>query len=165
VGGNNVRDRIERGFGAWGHLVYRRAGLVIALALALTAGAASQLPKMRIDTSFEGFFAEDAPARVAYDRFREQFGRDTMILVAIQPAAVFDLDFLEKLRAFQEDVEENVPRLVEVTSLINVRQIRGERDELIVGDFLEDWPETPEELAEVKRRALCIPRIRRCREY
>ena len=157
MSGNNVRDRIERGFAAWGHLVYRRAGLVIALALALTAGAASQLPKMRIDTSFEGFFAEDAPARVAYDRFREQFGRDTMILVAIQPPAVFDLDFLEKLRAFQEDVEENVPRLVEVTSLINVRQIRGERDELIVGDFLEDWPETPEELAEVKRRALSNP--------
>ena len=131
--------------------------LVIALALALTAGAASQLSKMRIDTSFEGVFDEEDPARVTYDRFREQFGRDTMILVAIQPPAVFDLDFLEKLRAFQEDVEENVPRLVEVTSLINVRATRGVGDELIVGDFLEDWPETPEELAEVKRRALSNP--------
>ncbi len=26
-----MRDQIERGFAAWGHLVYRRAGLVIAL--------------------------------------------------------------------------------------------------------------------------------------
>lgn len=40
MSGNNVRDRIERGFAAWGHWVYRRAGLVIALALALTAALA-----------------------------------------------------------------------------------------------------------------------------
>ncbi len=154
---SDIRDRIEQGFAAWGHMAYRRAWWVIALALVVTGTAASQLPKIRFDATVEGFFHEDAPARVAYDRFRLQFGQDTMILVAIQPPDVFDRGFLEKLRAFHEDVEENVPRLVEVTSLINVRQTRGEGDELIVGDFLEDWPETDEALAEVKRRALSNP--------
>jgi predicted RND superfamily exporter protein len=154
---SNFRDRIERGFAAWGHMAYRRAGWVISLALLTTGLAASQLPMLWIDTSPEGFFRETDPARVSYDRFREQFGRDTMILVAIEPPKVFDLAFLEKLRALHEDVEENVPRLVEVTSLINARETRGEGDELIVGDFLEDWPETPEELAELERRALANP--------
>ena len=32
-------------------------------------------------------------------------------------------------RALHEDVEENVPRLVEVTSLINARETRGQGDE------------------------------------
>ncbi|MGI9592480.1 MAG: efflux RND transporter permease subunit [Myxococcota bacterium] len=154
---SDVRDRIERGFAAWGHLAYRRAGWVIALALLGTAALASQLPKLWIETSTESFFHESDPARVTYDRFRAQFGQDVMIVVAIKPPRVFDLEFLEKLRALHEDVEDNVPRLVEVTSLINARQTRGEEDELIVGDFLEDWPRTPEELAELERRAMANP--------
>ena len=56
-----------------------------------------------------GGFPEDA-----YDSFRERFGRDTLILVAIRPPEVFELGFLEKLRAFHSDVEREVPMLVEV---------------------------------------------------
>jgi predicted RND superfamily exporter protein len=153
----DIRARIEQGFVAWGHMAYRRAWWVIALALGLTGLAASQLPNLWFDTSTEGFFNKNESARETYDRFREQFGRDTMILVAIGPPKVFDLAFLEKLRALHDEVEENVPRLVEVTSLINVRETRGEGDELIVGEFLDDWPQTPEELAELERRAMENP--------
>jgi predicted RND superfamily exporter protein len=153
----NIRDRIERGFAAWGHMAYRRAWWVIALVFLITGTAASQLPKLWFDTSTEGFFREDDPARATYARFREQFGRDTMILVGIGPPKVFDLGFLEKLRALHEDIEENVPRLVEVNSLINARETRGEGDQLIVGEFMEDWPETAEELAALERRALANP--------
>ena len=53
---SNVRDRIELGFAAWGHMAYRRAWWVIALALVVTGTAASQLPKFRFDTTIEGFF-------------------------------------------------------------------------------------------------------------
>ena len=58
--------------------------------------------------------------------------------------------------ALHEDVEDNVPRLVEVTSLINARETRGQGDELIVGDFLEDWPQTPEELADIACQTLIL---------
>ena len=154
---SDIRDRIERGFAAWGHMAYRRAGWVIALALLGTAALASQLSELWIETSTESFFRESDPARVTYDRFRAQFGQDVLIVVAIKPPRVFDLAFLEKLRALHEDVENDVPRLVEVTSLISARQTRGEGDELIVGDFLEDWPQTPEALAELERRAMANP--------
>ncbi len=153
----NVRDRIEQGFAAWGHMAYRRAGWVIAAVALVTAAAVSQLPNLWFDTTTEGFFHDSDPDRVTYDRFREQFGRDTMILVAIGPPNVFDIAFLERLRALHEDVEENVPRLVEVTSLVNARETRGEGDELIVGEFLDDWPETAEDLAALERRALANP--------
>ena len=118
---------------------------------------ASQLPKFSFDTSTEGFLHEDDPVRTAYDAFRERFGRDTKLLLVIRPSDVFERDSLERLRALHEEIENEVPKLVEVTSLVNARQTRGVGDELIVGELLEDWPETPEALAEVKRRALSNP--------
>jgi predicted RND superfamily exporter protein len=152
-----VRDRIEAAFASWGHLAYRRAGLVIAAVLLVVAALVSQLPRFSFDTSTEGFFHEDDPVRIAYDAFREQFGRDTLILVAIRPRDVFDPDVLEKLRSLHEAIEREVPRLVEVTSLINARETRGVGDELVVGELFEDWPESDEALAELKRRALSNP--------
>lgn len=148
-----MRDRIERAFQRWGHWAYRRAWLVVACAVLLVAGLATQLPGLSFDTSTEGFFHEDNPVRVAYDEFRERFGSDQRILVVIHPPKIFDLAFLEKLRRFHEEIEARVPMLVEVTSLVNARETRGEGDQLIVGELMEEWPETPEQLADLERRA------------
>jgi predicted RND superfamily exporter protein len=152
-----MRERIERGFDAWGRFAYEHAWIVIGVALALTAGLASQLPRIGFDTSTEGFFNEDDPVRQAYDAFRARFGQDTKILVAVRPDEVFTLRNLERLRALHEDIEENVPLLVEVTSLVNARQTLGVGDELQVGEFLEDWPQTEDEVAAARRRALANP--------
>jgi len=142
-----MRDRIEAGFAAWGHLAYRHAWPVIALVLAISAALGTQLGDLELDTSTDGFLHEGDPLRVDYGAFREQFGRDDLIVVAIKTPDVFDLAFLEKLREFHRELEEQVPNLVDVQSLINARNTRGVGDELVVGDLFEDWPETPEELA------------------
>ncbi|GAG49179.1 unnamed protein product, partial [marine sediment metagenome] len=44
-----------------------------------------------------------------------------------------------------------------VTSLINARNTRGEEDELIVEELLENWPEMPEEIAIIKQRVFDNP--------
>ena len=149
-----MRDRIERAFAHWGHFAYRRAGWVIAVVLALTAAAATQLPKLGFDTSTEGFFHEDDPALLEYDEFRGRFGMDTLLLIAVRPPEVFELGFLEKLRAFHEELEAEVPMLREVTSLVNARDTRGEADRLVVGELMEDWPTSEADVAELERRAM-----------
>ncbi len=153
-----MRERIERGFAAWGHFAYRHAWAVIVLMLGVVAGLGSHLPKTTFDTSTEGFFREGDPVRTVYDDFRRRFGQDTMILVAVAPKGdVFELENLERLRALHEDIESEVPLLVEVTSLWNARETRGVEDELQVGDFLEAWPEGPAEAQRARRRALANP--------
>ena len=62
--------------------------------------------------------------------------------------------FLEKLREFHHALEEEVPYLKKITSLINVRETRGEGDQLIVEDLLKEIPESPEAMAELKKRVL-----------
>jgi predicted RND superfamily exporter protein len=155
-----MRERIERAFARWGHRAYHRAWTTIGAVLLVAGALITQLPKIEIDTSTEGFLHEDDPVRVSYDAFRDQFGRDDRILIAVEPPQVFDLAFLEKLRALHEDIENEVPKLQEVTSLVNARYTRGERDALVVGDLLEDWPRTPEALATVEKLALGNPLYR-----
>ncbi len=152
-----MRDYCEGHLERWGHWVYRHAWLVIAVSLAITAGLASQIPRLEIDTSTEGMLAEGDPVRVAYDDFRKQFGRDEMIILAVHGPDIFAPSFLEKLRELHEAIEAEVPKLEDVTSLINVRNTRGEGDELIVGDFLEDWPSGSEEFESLRQRALANP--------
>ncbi|MBW2723755.1 MAG: MMPL family transporter, partial [Deltaproteobacteria bacterium] len=62
--------------------------------------------------------------------------------------------FLDLLREIHSRIEEEVPHLDEVTSLVNARATRGSEGELIVEDLMEEWPETPEELLAIETYAL-----------
>ena len=119
-----IRERIERAFARWGHRAYGHARLTISVVLLAAGALITQLPKIEFDTSTEGFLHADDPVRVTYDAFREQFGRDDRILIAIEPPEVFDLAFLAKLRDLHEEIENEVPKLQDVTSLVNARQTR-----------------------------------------
>ena len=152
-----IRNRIEQWFEILGHWIYENKYKTLILMLLLIAGILSQLPKLTLDISNEGFMHEDDQSLIDYNAFREQFGRDEMILVAISAPDVFDREFLGKLRALHEELEEKVPYVDEITSLINARNTRGEGDTLIVEDLLEEWPETDEELSRIRKRALANP--------
>jgi len=155
-----VRDFCETRFERWGHFVYRNPWATIGVVLLFVAALASQVPKLSIDTSTEGFLAEGDPVRIAYDNFRRQFGRDEILILAVEGDGVFDFTFLERLRALHEDIEAEIPMLEKVTSLLNARYTYGDGDDLVVGDFLEDWPESEEDLATLRERALRNPLYR-----
>ena len=80
-----------------------------------------------------------------------------MIIIAIQPPDVFDLEFLKKLKALHEDIEAKVPHVNEITSLVNARSTRGDGDQLIVEDLLEKWPQNKDDLTVLKQRVLSNP--------
>ena len=149
-----VRDRIEAGFERWGRFIIRHRWATIVLSVALSSVFISQLPKLEVETSTEGFLHADDPILLVYNDFRDQFQRDDRALIAIKTDNVFDLAFLAKLRDFHEALESEVPQLYEVDSLINARNTRGEKDELIVEDLLEDWPQEQAALERIKRFAL-----------
>ena len=153
----NVRDRIEQGFEAWGHLVYRHPWLTLAAVAILVTPLLAQLPKLELDTRSEAFLHEDDPRRIAYNDFRALFGRDELILVTIRTPEIFSFPFLEKLRDLHDQIESEVPLLVEVTSLINARNTYAEGDVLYVDDLMEEWPETEADLAILRERALANP--------
>jgi len=153
----DLRDRIEKGFESWTRWILRRRWLVIGSVLALAFAMASGVSRIEVDLTFENFLHPNDPARLAYDAYREAFGREDAIVVAIGPADIFSLSFLERLRSFHRDIEREVPHVDEVTSLVNARNTRGEGDELIVEDLLEDWPADAAALATLRERVFSNP--------
>ena len=152
-----IRDRIEKALESFGHLVFRNRLKTLFVMLLIIAGLISQLPKIRIDTSTDGILHESDPALVDYNAFREQFGRDELVIIAVKPPDVFDLAFLKKLQAFHEELEAHVPHIDDITSMVNARNTRGEGDRLIVEDLLETFPKNDTELAALKKRVMANP--------
>ena len=80
----NIRCRVERGFEHFASVLYRHRLVTLIVMTALIALLLSQIPKITIDTSTEGFLHETDLALMTYNEFRDQFGRDEVIIVAIK---------------------------------------------------------------------------------
>ncbi len=153
----NLRNRIEKWFETYAHVIYRNRIKTIVIMLVLTAAMVTQIPKISIDTSTEGFLRPDDPTLLAYNNFRDQFGRDEVIIIAIKSPNIFSQKFLEMIQRLHEELEENVPYIDDITSIVNARNTRGEADELIVEDLLEHWPQNNTEMEALKKRVLTNP--------
>lgn len=154
---SSFRKRIEGWFESIARILYRNRLKTLLITFLIIAAFMSQIPKITIDISTEGFLHKNDPTLVDYNDFRDQFGRDELIVVAINSSEVFDKNFLAKLKELHDDLTENVPYIEDITSLVNARNTRGEKDELIVEDLLENWPETPEKIAIIKQRVFDNP--------
>ncbi len=146
----NIESKFEQ-MGRWINVHPKRVILVMLLFFAILA---SNLVSIEVDTSTESFFSENDQTRITYNKFREQFGRDEIVLALIHPKNVFDLEFLKKLKSFHEDLEAEVPHLDEVQSLINVTAMRGEGGDLIIEELMADWPDEDAEVMDLKDRVL-----------
>lgn len=148
---------IEQAFGRFGNFAFRRPWYVIVSLGLLYCALIAQLPKLTSDTSMEGYLRADDPVLLTYNRFREQFGRDELIIVAVESAAIFSVEFLQTLQQLHAELESSVPYLDTVDSLINARNIYGDDDELIVEDLLETLPSNSAQLAALRERVLNNP--------
>jgi predicted RND superfamily exporter protein len=152
-----IRDRLEKRLENLAHTIFRHRLKSILGMMVIVVAFISQVPKMTLDFSTEGFLHEKDPSILIYNAFRDQFGRDEMVIIAMEPPQIFDTDFFTWLKELQEDIEENVPYLDDVTSMINARSTRGNDDELIVEDLLETFPVDAASMGLLKERVLSNP--------
>ena len=92
----NIRYRIEKWFETYAHAIYRHRIKTIIITLLITSVLIYQIPKLHVDTSTEGFLHDSDPTLLAYNTFRDQFGRDEVIIIAIKPPNIFTQKFLKK---------------------------------------------------------------------
>jgi len=152
-----LRGRIEDALGSWAHVVVRFRWPVAIGFMCSSVFLSTFIPQMEVKMASEDFLFENDPVRATYDRFKEEFGQDQIAMLTIEPPEVFDVGFLEKLRAFHEELEDEVPYLEDITSLVNVRSVYGLQDELIVEDLLEEMPTNDAELEVLRRRVMSTP--------
>ncbi len=147
------KKKVEHKFEHISDFIYDNRIKVIFFILAIVMALASQMKYLSVDTSTEGFLHEQDPLRLEYDKFKDQFGRDEKVLIAIQSENIFTLEFLSKLNKLHKDLENNLPYIEDVNSLINARNTRGTIDSLIVDDLFEELPKDEKALAFKKKLA------------
>lgn len=140
-----VHNSLENWFGKLAEFVYQRKYLVLIVMLLLTAGLASQIPKITIDTRDEGFFYDTDPALIAYNNFRDHFGQDDTFIIALQPKNGIDPEFLRTLFSLHHELEDQVPYIDEIKSLVNGRIVRAANDTLYVEKLIDHPPRTKAE--------------------
>ena len=117
---------------------------IIFILLASLVFLASGLGRLTMDTTDEAMLEKDDIVRVNYDQYRAKFGSDDSVVI------VFDMgedqrDFLSQklpqIYELQNKIENTLPHLKSVTSLINARRTYSEDDSLYVEDLLEGYPD------------------------
>lgn len=152
-----IRKKIEKLFENLGYVTCRHRFITIGIVLLFAFGVIWQMKNLEFDTSTEAMLQKDDPALLLYNDFRDQFGRSEIMLVTIKPPEIFDATFLTKLQAFHKELEETIPYLDEATSLINIRNTRGENDTLYVDDLLKGWPDERIDLNAIEKRVRETP--------
>ncbi len=147
---SDIRKRIDQKFANFAQFVCRYKWATFIVMFLIIMGLMSQLDKLVVDTSTESYFRDNDPALMQLQSFRDQFGEDSVLVVGINPPDVFDIEFLKKLKAFHLELEDEVPFLDEVRSLVTVDHIQGRKGELLVEELLNELPTNQEELAALR---------------
>jgi predicted RND superfamily exporter protein len=73
--------------------------------LALTLVLGSGMGQLRFETSTDSYLDSHDPDRIRYDEFRAQYVNDDTLLVLLHSEEIFSFEFLERLRALHEELE------------------------------------------------------------
>ena len=154
---HDYKSRIEKGFQLWGIKVIRYRYAILLITVVMTGLAASQVPKLSIATSVENILSRHDQILSDYHGFRSQFGRDEEIVLLISSADIFSLKFLTTLKQFHTDLENSLPLLKEVISLVNAPFMEPDDGGVRVSGFLDNLPETAQEAQQFRQRGLSYP--------
>ena len=156
----NYKSKIEKWFHYLGISVIRYRWAILLMTVVVAGLAATQLPKLSIATSVESMFRRHDPILADYQWFRDQFGRDEEIVLLISSSNIFSRKFLTTLKQFHEDLENSLPLLKEVRSLVNAPYIEPVHDGVHVAGFLDNLPGTEEQAQQYRKRSLSYPGLR-----
>ena len=116
--------------------VMRYPKTVLVLLLVVVAALATQLRTIELDTDLENFIDESTPARQAYNRVKDQYGRNDVVVVGVSAEDVLADATLRRLATLHERIERDVPWVNRVNSLIDAPYQKGTEDGLLVDDLI-----------------------------
>jgi predicted RND superfamily exporter protein len=122
---------------------------ILVFILIVTVFFAFQLKDLRIDNSVEGFVVDNDPDKIYFEKFREIFGSDEIIIIGFKVDNVFDTEFLSLVDELTRKLDK-YKNIDEVVSLTNVKEIRGSEGLLEVNDLIGHVPTSEEEMNRLK---------------
>ncbi|MGB6289638.1 MAG: MMPL family transporter [Desulfobulbales bacterium] len=154
------KEKVGKSLGRFGITIIRFRNLMLLLILLGVGLLSYNIPKLSIATSLESSFKGHNQAIQDYHEFRDLFGRDDKIVILINSEDIFSPHFLARLKEFHQDLENTLPMVSEVDSLINAKYIEGKEGVLQVNNFMEELPQSKEQAETLRQKALSYPLYR-----
>ena len=136
-------------------LVIRYRWILLIAMMAATAGFGYEIRNMRSNYEYESWLPEGDEVAELVREVDKEFSA-TMVMFAIldfKDKGVFHPESLELVQRITEGLE-GMEGLFEVTSLLNVIDIRKIEDGIMVGDLIKEIPETSAEMKALKTYVL-----------
>ena len=162
-GDRTFLNALNERFAAIAGWSYDYRWVVVAIAVGIVAGSVELASRARIDNSYEAFFDVEDPAYLAYEQYREDFGSDEVSYILYEAPdhehGVWNLEVMHKIASLTRVLEDEVPFIYDVKSLVNAELIEGAPDGIEIRDLADDFPETQDELLAMRDRILAKPLI------
>ncbi|HJO22987.1 MAG: MMPL family transporter [Myxococcota bacterium] len=166
MGNGEPRDFItslNRGFAAIAGWSFDHRWWVVLAGAALLGGTVYLALQAQVDSSYEAYFAPDDPVYLAYEQFREDFGSDEISYVLYAAPGIehgpWNLEVMRKLAGLTQVLEDEVPFIYEVNTLVNAELTEGVPDGIDISEIGDAFPETQEELLALRERYLAKPML------
>jgi predicted RND superfamily exporter protein len=151
---------LSKVFSWWARVSYDRAYLVLSACIIILGLLFSQIPKVVFDMSNEAMLHKTDSIRTNYENFKQEFGREDAIILSLEIPDGLDERVIAKVFELQNQIENEVPYLREITTILNVSYTYGEHDDIIVEDLLEGYPNHKWEYDELSEYMLSHPLYR-----
>ncbi len=130
-------------------ILQHRYVTLVALA-GVTAFFVAQYPRARLATDLFEFFLDEPQIVEDYRHAVEEFGTDTITIVAFDADEVFTADGLQRLKRAVEELEAD-EYVARVMAVVTANKIEGTEEMLIVRPYIDEMEDTPEWFAEFRR--------------
>jgi len=147
---NSFFGKLARFILAW------RWPLMIAVLL-LTAFFFYEMRGLKMDNSNEAFFVEGDQTLATYHRFHDTFGNDEFVYILFETVDFFQPETIKLIGSLATDLEKDVPYVKDVKFLGNVEYIEGVEGGIEIYDLMEEFPETPQQMEIIRKKALAEP--------
>jgi hydrophobe/amphiphile efflux-3 (HAE3) family protein len=139
-----------------GEILRFRWPLLVTVGL-LTAFLVFQTRGLHLETKNEIWFMEGDRSLELIRKFEDLFGNDDFVYIVFETEDFFRRENIRTLRRLAEDLEANVPHLLDVTWLGNAEYIEGHEERIDIYELIETLPDSPGEMEALKRKALAEP--------
>jgi uncharacterized protein len=137
----------------------------------LSAALMAGIPHVYIDMTMEAYFQEDDPTKLAFDRFRAEFGSDEVLFLTYKArdGDVFSEHSLKALHSLQAELREyrltlapgvnsHLDHITDVTSLINAPFMEAKEGVLLSRSLIGDnLPTNDQDRQALRERAVTHP--------
>jgi len=135
----------------FGDIILAASGSVITGMVLLIFLAIYPASQIRTDFNLEGFYPEEDPVIADYELLEEEFGRDdNTILIGFSSDSLISPVVLQDIETLTQKFEE-IQFIESVRSITNAQQIRNVNDRLTFSEYINDVPQTGDELSALKQ--------------